>query len=157
MKTSRKRLLLSIGTCLAAGVAGWLYTAQSVAWWYPLLNKPAITPPAWVFGPVWAFLYSLMGYSLYLVWNKGLKKRGVSDAVALFGVQLILNVTWSYLFFGLRNPRLAFFEIAVLWVVILLTYTRFHKISAPAGRLLLPYLIWTGYAGVLNLFIVLMN
>lgn len=149
--------MLSIGACLAAGGAGWVYTTQSVSWWYPLLNKPAITPPAWVFGPVWTLLYILMGYSLYLVWNKGLKKKGVSDAVALFGVQLILNVVWSYLFFGLRNPRLAFFEIVVLWVVILLTYFRFHKIKAVAGQLLLPYLVWTGYAGVLNLFIVLMN
>ena len=82
---------------------------------------------------------------------------GVADAVALFGVQLILNVIWSYLFFGLRNPRLAFFEIVVLWIVVLLTYIRFHKIEAVAGYLLLPYLIWTGYAGVLNLLIVLMN
>src|SRR3990167_6152040 len=157
MKMNWKRLLLSLGVCLAAGVAGSLYTAQSVSWWYPLLNKPAITPPAWVFGPVWTFLFILMGYSLYLVWNKGLKKKGVTDAVALFGVQLILNVAWSYLFFGLRNPLLAFFEIIVLWAVLLLTYIKFHKIEANAGHLLLPYLIWTGYAGVLNFLIVLMN
>lgn len=157
MKTNWKRLALSVGICLAAGVAGSLYTSQSLSWWYPILNKPSITPPAWVFGPVWTFLYILMGYGLYLVWNKGLKKKGVADAVALFGVQLILNVIWSYLFFGLRNPLLAFFEIVVLWVVLLVTYIKFHKIEARAGYLLLPYLIWTGYAGILNFLIVLMN
>ena len=157
MKINWKRLTLSVGTCLTAGVAGSLYTSQSLSWWYPILNKPAFTPPAWMFGPVWTFLYILMGYALYLVWNKGLKKGGVTDAVAIFGVQLILNVAWSYLFFGLRNPLLAFFEIIVLWAVLLLTYIKFHKIEANAGYLLLPYLVWTGYAGVLNFLIVLMN
>ena len=157
MKMNWKRLLLSLGVCLAAGVAGSLYTAQSVSWWYPLLNKPAITPPAWVFGPVWTFLFILMGYSLYLVWNKGLKKKGVTDAVALFGVQLILNVTWSYLFFGLRNPLLAFFEIVVLWGTILITKMKFLKIEKMAGYLLVPYFLGVSFALVLNLAIVLLN
>ena len=157
MKVNWKRLILSLSICLAAGVAGSLYTAQSVSWWYPMLNKPAITPPAWVFGPVWAFLYILMGYSLYLVWNKGLKKKGVADAVALFGVQLILNVTWSYLFFGLRTSRLAYFEIIVLWGTILITKMKFLKIDKTAGYLLVPYFLWVSFALVLNLAIVLLN
>ena len=98
-----------------------------------------------------------MGYSLYLVWNKGLKKKGVTDAVALFGVQLILNVVWSYLFFGLRNPLLAFFEIVVLWGTILITKMKFLKIEKMAGYLLVPYFLGVSFALVLNLAIVLLN
>lgn len=157
MKVNRKRLILSIATCLAAGGAGSLYTAQSVSWWYPTLVKPSFSPPAWVFGPVWTFLFILIGCALYLVWDKGLKKKGVADAVALFGVQLILNVTWSYLFFGLRNPFLALIEIMVLWAMILATTLKFAKIDKTAGYLMIPYLFWVGFASVLNLAIVLLN
>ena len=98
-----------------------------------------------------------MGYALYLVWNKGLHKKGVADAVALFGVQLILNVVWSYLFFGLRNPFLALIEILVLWGTILVTTLKFGKIDKTAGHLMIPYLFWVGFASVLNLAIVLLN
>jgi tryptophan-rich sensory protein len=98
-----------------------------------------------------------MGYALYLVWNKGLKKKGVTDAVAIFGVQLILNVVWSYLFFGLRNPSLALFEIIVLWGAILATTLKFGKIDRSAAYLLIPYLLWVGFASALNLSIVLLN
>ncbi len=157
MKIRWNFLLFSIGVCLAAGVAGSIYTAQSISWWYPLLNKPAITPPAWIFGPVWIWLYILMGYSLYLIWNRGLKKKAVTDAVALFGIQLILNVFWSYLFFGLRKPFFALIEVVVLWATILLTTLRFGKIDRVAGFLLIPYLVWVGFASVLNLMLVLLN
>lgn len=138
-------------------MAGGIFTGQSVSWWYPMLAKPFFSPPSWVFGPVWTLLYVLMGYSLYLVWSKGLKKKGVSDAIAIFGVQLVLNVVWSYLFFGLRNPLLALVEIVVLWFTILLTYSKFHDVEPKAGHLLLPYLTWVGFASILNLAIVLLN
>lgn len=157
MKVNWKRLVLSLAICQAAGVAGSIYTAQSVSWWYPTLIKPFFTPPAGLFLPVWSFLFVLVGYALYLVWNKGLKKKGVVDAVALFGVQLILNVTWSYLFFSLRNPFLALIEILVLWGAILVTTLRFSKIDKTAGYLMIPYLFWVGFASVLNLAIVLLN
>ena len=84
------------------------------------------------------------------------KERG-DHAVALFGVQLVLNVTWSYLFFGLRNPLLAFFEIIVLWGAILITKIKFLKIDKTAGYLLVPYFLWVSFALVLNLAIVLLN
>lgn len=157
MKVNWKRLILSLTVCLATGGAGSLYTTQSVSRWYPTLIKPPLNPPAWVFGPVWTFLFVLMGYALYLVWNKGLKKKAVSDAVALFGVQLVLNVTWSYLFFGLRNPLLALMEIIVLWGVILLTTFKFARIDTAAAYLMLPYLLWVSFANYLNLSIVLLN
>ena len=157
MNTNWKRLILSLGICQAAGIVGSIYTLQSVKWWYPTLTKPQFNPPAWVFGPVWTILFILMGLSLYLVWNKGLKKKGVIDGIALFGVQLILNITWSYLFFGIRNPFLALVEISVLWGAILLTAWKFYKIDRTAGYLMIPYLLWVGFASYLNLAIVLLN
>lgn len=157
MKANWKLLVFAVSICLLAGFAGSMYTNQSIAWWYPMLAKPSFTPPAFLFGPVWTVLFVLMGYAFYLVLRKGLKAKGVSDAVAVFGVQLILNVVWSYLFFGLRNPLLAFVEIVVLWFTILITYSKFHDIDRTAGHLLIPYLAWVGFAGVLNLAIVLMN
>jgi tryptophan-rich sensory protein len=157
MKINWKRLMFSFGICFAAAIAGSLYTAQSVSRWYPTLIKPFLNPPAWVFGPVWTILFIWMGYALYLVWDKGLKKKGVADAVALFGVQLILNVTWSYLFFGLRNPLLALIEIIILWSVILQTTLKFARIDRIAAYLMLPYLLWVGFASYLNLMIVLLN
>ncbi|MBI2310405.1 tryptophan-rich sensory protein [Candidatus Collierbacteria bacterium] len=157
MNTNWKRLILSLGICQAAGIVGSIYTLQSVKWWYPTLTKPQFNPPAWVFGPVWTILFILMGLSLYLVWNKGLKKKGVIDGIALFGVQLILNITWSYLFFGIRNPFLALVEISVLWGAILLTAWKFYKIDRTAGYLMIPYFLWVGFASYLNLSIVLLN
>lgn len=157
MKINWKRLFLSLLVCLAAGIAGAMYTAQSVSWWYPMLNKPWFTPPAWLFAPVWTLLFVLMGVSLYLIWNKGLKKKLVTEAVALFGVQLVLNVGWSYLFFGLRNPMLALAEIVVLGGAILMTIKMFWKIEKKAAYLLVPYLLWVSFASVLNLAIVLLN
>ena len=157
MKVNWKRLLLSVLVCLVAGIAGSMYTNQSIKWWYPILNKPSFTPPAWVFGPVWTVLFVLMGIALYLVWNKGLKKKGVIDAVSMFGVQLVLNVTWSYFFFGLRNPLLALAEILVLWGAILVTIKLFFRVERMAAYLLVPYALWVFFASVLNFAIVLLN
>ncbi len=157
MKVNWKGLGGSVGLCLSTGMVGSIYTLQSVKWWYPTLTKPALNPPAWIFGPVWTILFILMGLSLYLVWNKGLKKKGVIDGIALFGVQLILNITWSYLFFGIRNPFLALVEISVLWGAILLTAWKFYKIDRTAGCLLIPYLLWVSFASYLTLSIVLLN
>lgn len=157
MKVNWKRLVVSVGLSLGAGFAGSIYTLQSVKWWYPTLNKPSLNPPSWVFGPVWTVLFVMMGIALYLVWNKGLKKKGVVDAIALFGVQLVLNVTWSYLFFGLRNPTLALTEIVVLWGAILLCTLKFSKIDKSAGHLMIPYLVWVSFACYLNLSIVFLN
>lgn len=151
------KLIFSLGICQAAGIVGSLYTFQTVKWWYPMLRKPWFNPPAWVFGPVWTILFVLMGVALYLVWNQGLKKKGITDAVALFSVQLTLNVVWSYLFFGLRNPFMALIEILVLWGAILLTTIKFLKINKGAGYLMIPYLAWVGFASVLNLAVVLLN
>lgn len=156
-KINKSRLVVAMGGCLAVGLVGAVYTNQSVNTWYPSLVKPAFVPPAWVFGPVWTMLFVLMGIALYRVWGKGIGKKKVSNGVALFVVQLVLNGLWSYLFFGLRNPLLALVDIVVLLITIGLVTLKFWRIEKRAGYLLLPYLFWVSFALLLNLSIVLLN
>jgi tryptophan-rich sensory protein len=150
-------LLISIVICQLAGVVGGLVTASSVDTWYATLTKPSFNPPDWIFSPVWITLYGLMGIALFLVYKKGLDAEGFKVAFVLFLVQLIGNVLWSVLFFGLKLPFIAFLEIVVLWVLILLTMIKFMKISRPAGLLLVPYLLWVSFASVLNFFLWSLN
>ena len=117
--------------------------------WYASLTKPPWNPPNWLFGPVWSILYLLMAISVWLVW----KKEGISGAIlplSVFLIQLILNATWSWLFFGLNEPVLAFVEILGLWVAILVNIVLFWRISSISGILLLPYLAWVSFAAFLN-------
>jgi tryptophan-rich sensory protein len=138
-----------------AGLAAWILVSLSAGFfgsrfspgeWYALLEKPSWNPPGWVFGPVWTILYILMGVAVWLVW----KSRGFSGAVYLFLAQLALNALWSYLFFGINRPGLAFLEILVLWVLILATMLAFRRVSTTAGALMVPYLLWVSFASVLN-------
>ncbi len=152
MKTTHKifRLLGCIVLCEAAGLIGGIFTAQSVTTWYASLAKPAINPPAWVFGPVWTTLYVLMGISLFLVWRNSGETSLRRAALGLFFAQLILNALWSFIFFGLRNPGWAVVEIVVLWACILATIILFRKLHRTAAWLLVPYILWVTFAAVLN-------
>lgn len=151
------KLIISILIPLIVGYFGSLVTTPSIDTWYAALNKPAFNPPNWIFFPVWTLLFILMGVSLYLVWEKFPKKSYAKAAIAIFGLQLGLNLLWSVLFFGLKNPLYAAIEIVVLWVAILSTIIKFWKISKAATYLLLPYITWTSFAVVLNYAIVLLN
>ncbi len=142
--------------CLSAGFIGSFFTASSIPTWYAGIAKPSFNPPGWIFGPVWTILYVLMGVSLFLVIKNGFSKKN-KTALNYFSVQLILNALWSILFFGLKNPLLAFIEIIFLWFFILMTILSFYKISKWASYLLVPYLLWVSFASVLNYFIWMLN
>jgi len=141
----------------AAGVAGSIFTAPAIPGWYEMLAKPMLTPPGWVFGPVWTILYVLMGVAAFIIWRQGLRKRPVRIALGLFFVQLVLNTLWSILFFGLQNPAAAFVGILVLWAAILATIIAFAKLSRTAAWLLVPYLLWVSFATYLNYMIWMLN
>lgn len=147
-------LAVFVVLCLAAGAIGGLATAQSVTDWYPTLAKPAWNPPSWVFAPVWTTLYVLMALAAWLVWRKG---PAAKFALRMFVVQLVLNVAWSFLFFGARSPGLAVAEIVVLWLAIMATTRAFFRLSQPAGLLMLPYIAWVSFAAVLNLAVWRLN
>ncbi len=144
------KFIVSIVICQLAGFIGSLFTTPSIPSWYATLTKPSFTPPNWVFAPVWTTLYLLMGISLFLVWRKSASFRNVKPAIYSFAVQLILNIFWSILFFGLKSPLVAFVEIIFLWAAIIMTSLRFYRVSKLSCILLMPYLLWVSFAAVLN-------
>jgi tryptophan-rich sensory protein len=118
--------------------------------WFKTLKKPGFAPPGSLFGPVWTTLYLLMGVAHYLVTTQDAEPEAKRAAQILYGLQLGLNALWSFLFFGRRNPFAAFIEILLLWTAIVMTIVAFARISRPAALLLVPYLLWTTFATVLN-------
>lgn len=114
---------------------------------YAQLAKPSWAPPAWLFGPVWTVLYALMAVSAWLVWRSPGPKR---VALGLFVTQLAANALWSWLFFAWRLGGLAALEILVLLGLVIATITAFSRISRPAALLLLPYVLWVGFASALT-------
>lgn len=129
--------------------AGHILTFQSVGSWYLTLKKPNWTPPSWVFGPVWTFLFATIGVSGWLAFVSS-KKRVY---FVIYGMQLFFNLLWSYCFFFLQNPFLAMLDIFVLLILIFLNIVTFAKINKAAGLLLIPYFVWTCYASILNVAI----
>ncbi len=143
-------LTSSIAVCLAAGVIGSLFTVTGQGTWYGALNKPVFNPPDWIFAPVWTMLFILMGLALFLVWRQGWRKEGVLNGVKMFFVQLAFNIVWSYFFFGLKDPHLAFLEIIALWLAIAASIIAFYRVDRRAAWLLFPYLAWVSFAAFLN-------
>jgi len=140
---------------LVGGIAG-IFTSQSVTGWYSTLNKPSFNPPDWIFGPVWTALYLLMGISFFILWLKpadGNRNR----AILVFLIQLLLNFGWSFFFFYFEMIAVAFIEIIILWISILVMILNFYKISRPAALLQIPYLLWVSFAAVLNGAIFFLN
>jgi len=149
-------LVVFVMVCLAAGGLGAVATTPEIGGWYKTLGKPSWNPPDRVFGPVWTTLFVLMGIAAWLVWQRdGFK--AAAKPLSLFAVQLVLNVAWSWIFFGLHQPGWAFVEIVILWLAILATTILFFRCSKIAGWLLVPYLAWVSFASVLNFTIWRMN
>ncbi len=144
-------LLLSF----AAAAIGALASVQA-ATFYQQLAQPSWAPPSSVFGPVWSVLYALMGIAAWLVWREGgwRRQRGV---LALFVIQLALNVLWSWLFFGWHRGALAFADIVLLELLIVATVVGFWRVRPLAGALLVPYLCWVGFAAALNFVVWQLN
>jgi len=150
-------LLLFVLICLGVGWAGsQVSPGNGSSIWYEQLNKPDWNPPGWIFGPVWTLLYILMAVAAWRIW----KKLGFLDGateLSAFSIQLILNVLWSFIFFGLQNPGLAFLEIIILLGAIIITTYLFFQKDRIAGWLMVPYILWVAFATVLNGTIWLMN
>ena len=150
------KLVIALGVSLGAGALGSVFTVPSVqSSWYAELAKPALNPPAWVFGPVWTTLYILMGISLWLIWKSDSQEK--NKAICLFLVQLALNAIWSPIFFGVQSLGNALATIVLLWAAIVLTILIFKKISRPAAWLLVPYILWISFAGYLNYTLWMLN
>ncbi|HZJ41007.1 MAG TPA: TspO/MBR family protein [Candidatus Saccharimonadales bacterium] len=144
------KLIIAILVSEAAGGIGAIFTTAAIPTWYATLSKPALNPPNWVFAPVWTSLFILMGIAAFLIWKQGTDNPKVIEALKIFLSQLTLNALWSFIFFGLHNPGLAFLEIIFLWLAILATILSFYKISRAAAYLLIPYILWVSFAAYLN-------
>lgn len=142
-------LMAFLGLCLAVSGIGGAITATSVGTWYAALQKPPFNPPDWLFAPVWTTLYILMAVAAWRVWRYA-GFRGNRKALSVFAVQLALNLAWSFIFFGLRQPGLALVEIVILLAVIIVNTVMFWRIDRWAGGLFLPYPLWVAFATALN-------
>jgi translocator protein len=149
-------LLPFVVVCFVAAGIGSLATRSSVKSWYRELRRPDWTPPDWVFGPVWTALYVMMAISAWLVWRET-SAATARSALVLFGIQLVLNVLWSVVFFGLKWVGAAFGEVLLLWMMLIATAVSFYPLSLLAAWLLIPYIAWVGFASYLNFRIWQMN
>ncbi len=147
------KLLVSVVVCLLVGFISGISNNTSMNSWYKHLKKPSFNPPGWIFAPVWTLLYILMGISFYLVWAA----KGPIIAIIFFFVQLALNFIWSFLFFSMKNPLVAFIDIVILLVMILLTVIQFYPVSRIAALLFIPYILWVCFATMLNFTIYWLN
>jgi len=154
---SYPKLVAAILFCVMVGSLGSLVTITGPGSWYSTLQKPFFAPPNWLFAPMWITLFVLMGIALYLIWESGTERREVKLALGIFGLQFLLNVLWSFLFFGLKSPLLGFIDILLLWVMIVATIRAFYPVKKNAAYLLIPYIAWVTLASALNGAIYFMN
>jgi translocator protein len=150
-------ILVSILVCECAGIIGSLFTRPAIPGWFAGLVKSPLNPPSWLFAPVWIMLYALMGLSAYLVYEKGISRKEVKKALAVFVAQLVLNTLWSIVFFGAHMIFAAVIVIVGLWAMILATIVLFRRISRAAAYLLIPYLLWVSFATALNISLYVLN
>ena len=153
MTINLKRLIKSIIIPLAVGGLAALISNNNLQ----VENEPPLLPPAWVFPVVWTILYILMGVASYLILESNSSQQEKSNALTVYGLQLVLNFFWPIIFFNLEQYLFAFIWIIALWVMILLTILKFRPISKTASNLMIPYLIWVTFAAYLNLAIYILN
>lgn len=149
-------LVLFVGLCLGVGALGGAATATSLTDWYPALTKPSFNPPNWIFGPVWTTLYVLMAIAAWRVW-RSTDWDTARGPLAVFALQLAINLGWSLAFFGLRNIGLAVVVIVALDLLVVATALMFKRIDRPAALMLVPYLAWIAFATLLTIAIWRLN
>ena len=155
MKTAA-RLIVCFALCFAVAALGAMATTPNIPGWYASLNKPSFTPPNYVFPVVWNILYALMAISLWRLWEEApgnARKR----AVTLFLLQLAVNLACSFIFFGAKAIGAGLITIVVLDVLVIGTIYAAWKVDRFAAALLLPYLLWIGYATALSVEIFRLN
>lgn len=142
-------LVAAFAICFAASAIGGLLTGPNLAW-YATLERPGFAPPNGVFPVVWTVLYAMMALAAWLFWRAKGKDEDRKLGLVWFGLQLVLNVAWSFAFFWLRSPASGLFVILLLLVAIAVTIVLFDRSSRTAALLLVPYLLWVCFATGLN-------
>jgi benzodiazapine receptor len=142
--------LIAATPVFLAGGLGNLATIPNIPTWYASLNRPPLTPPNWVFGPVWTILYAMMGYALYRILRLDPATPGRGRALVAFMAQLTLNAAWSFAFFGANSPSLGLMTIVPLLTLIVATILIFRPLDSISARCLMPYAGWVCFATYLN-------
>ncbi|MDX1535816.1 MAG: TspO/MBR family protein [Candidatus Spechtbacterales bacterium] len=155
----RKHLkaLIFILITQAAGIIGSLFTLNSIESWYAGLVKPVFTPPNWLFGPVWITLYTLLGISIFLIWEKRDDVPEAKKAIKWFFAHLVLNAIWTPLFFGAQLVLVALLVLISILITGVYVLIKFYRIKKIAGYLLIPYIAWIIVALYLNSGIYILN
>ncbi|MCC8019681.1 MAG: tryptophan-rich sensory protein [Rikenellaceae bacterium] len=147
--------IIPIAICFTLGFIASRLQTDALHEWYPYLNKPAFTPPDWLFPVAWSIIYLLSGISAGLIWNSTHGLR--NSLLTLWGVQQLLNFIWSILFFTMRNPTLGFVNIVALDILVLWYIVRTWPVCRAASVMFWPYLVWIAFATYLNGYIMVMN
>lgn len=158
--TSRLRylpLLISVLITQAVGIASAYFTLPEVEGWYSTLKKPVFTPPDWSFAPVWTVIYILIGISAYLVWQRRNDSSHYKITLWVYIAQLLLNFLWAIVFFGMHQILGGLIDTMLLWIAIIANIIYFGKFSKLAAWLLVPYLLWTSFAAILNFWFFMLN
>lgn len=154
MKKAWDYILPTLLCFLLGGLVAW-WQSDAIEEWYPLLIKPALTPPNAAFPIAWSIIYLCMGISAGLViTSAALSRRRV---MTLWFFQLGFNVLWSILFFVFRSPLLGLIDIVILDILVVIYITRSARIRAGAAWLFVPYLLWILFATYLNAWILAAN
>lgn len=147
--------VIGVAICFLVGYVSSLFQEDALIMWYPMLTKPAITPPDWVFPIAWSFIYLCMGVSIALVWPTS--EKTFRPIAKLFALQLLFNFIWSFLFFSMHSPTAAFIDIIALDVAVIIYIIKVYGTSKAAAWLFIPYLAWLMFATYLNAFIMIAN
>jgi len=148
-------IAVAAGIALVVAVAGGVLT--TIGPWYHGLRRPTWKPPDWAFGPIWATIFALATVSAVMTWNADPSPEHRRALLVAYGVNAVLNIAWSAIFFRMRRPDWALAEVVLLWLSILALIVVTLRVSVLGAVLLLPYLTWVGIAAVLNRAIVRLN
>jgi tryptophan-rich sensory protein len=143
------KLLISILIAEAVGLLSGFLGRSNVNT-YMEFNKPSFAPPGWLFPIVWIILYLLMAIAAYRIWMNGEQGEDVNAALKLYSLQLVFNFFWTIIFFRFELYGVAFFELLILLLLVIYTTYLFYKIDPLAAYLMIPYILWLSYAGILN-------
>ena len=150
-------LLISLALAYAAALIGSLFTVDAIDTWYATLARPLLSPPNWIFGPVWTTLYAFMAIAAWRIYERRSAHPAATRLLGIYLAHLAVNTLWSIVFFGMQNPLLALLIIGVLWGLIFFLMLRFYRIDRTAAYLFMPYLAWVTFATYLNAAIVALN
>lgn len=155
--TRRYWTIAPIALALSFAVAAIGGSLTDLGPWYQSLTQPAWKPPDWAFGPAWTIIFLLCAVAGTIAWANARGARDRKLIILVFGVNALLNVLWSALFFTFKMPLAALIEVPILWLSVLAATVVCWRIARPAGLALVPYLAWVAFAATINTGVVLLN